>query len=212
MQLYGYWRSSAAYRVRIALHLKGIDFESIPVHLVKDGGQQYSDSYSDLNPSQLVPTLVDGELVLNQSLAIIEYLESKYSNSPIYPEDLSLKAQVRALAYDVACEIHPINNLRVQQYLVNELAVSAEQKLEWSHYWMGKGFTAIEQKLEKTSKTYSFGDEITMADICLVPQVYNAVRFNLDMEQFPHISKVVDNCNQLSAFQKALPENQPDAQ
>jgi len=212
MQLYGYWRSSAAYRVRIVMHLKGVEFESIPVHLVKDGGQQHSESFGDLNPNHLVPTLVDGELVLNQSLAIIEYLDRKYPNKPVIPSELNLQAQVRALAYDVACEIHPINNLRVQQYLEKDLSVSADEKLEWSHHWMSKGFAAIERKLAKTSNNFCFGNDVTLADICLVPQVYNANRFNVDMVPYPRINQIVDNCNHLSAFKKALPENQPDAQ
>ncbi len=212
MKLYGYWRSSAAYRVRIALHLKGIEFESIPVHLVKDGGQQHSEDYVALNPTHLVPTLVDGELTLNQSLAIIDYLEAKYPQVALYPDNIADKAQVQALTLDVACEIHPVNNLRVQQYLARELKVSDADKLTWSHYWMSTGFAAIEKKLAATSGKFCFGDQVTMADICLIPQVYNANRFNLDMSPYPLICGIVERCNQLTAFIKALPENQSDAQ
>lgn len=211
MKLYGYWRSSAAYRVRIVLHLKKLAFESIPVHLVKNGGEQHSEDYVELNPTHLVPSFVDGQFVLNQSLAIMDYLDEKYPEHAIYPKNLEDKMHVKALAYDVACEIHPVNNLRVQQYLVKQLGVSEEQKLGWSHHWMSLGFTAIEKKLAKTSGLYCFGDNITLADICLVPQVYNALRFNLDMKPFPLITAIVERCNQHPAFIDALPENQADA-
>ncbi|SEK38975.1 maleylacetoacetate isomerase [Colwellia chukchiensis] len=212
MKLYGYWRSSAAYRVRIALHLKGLAFESIAVHLVKDGGQQHQAAYTALNPSHLVPTLVDGDLVLNQSLAIIEYLDDKYPDIALYPQNAAEKAKVKALALDIACEIHPLNNLRVQQYLVNTLPLPESAKLTWSHHWMQQGFEAVEQQLAHSAGKYCFGDTITMADICLVPQVYNANRFKLDMTRFANIRRVVDNCNQQPAFIAALPENQDDAE
>jgi len=212
MKLYGYWRSSAAYRVRIALNLKALSYEDVPVHLVKNGGEQHSDEYVELNPTHLVPTLVDGDFSLNQSVAIIDYIESKYPEISLYPSNIEDKAIVQALTLDVACEIHPVNNLRVQQYLVQELSISDDDKLAWSHHWMSTGFKAIEKKLEKTAGKYCFGDQVTMADICLVPQVYNANRFNVDMTPFPLISAIVKRCNQLPAFIKALPENQPDAQ
>ena len=211
MKLYGYWRSSAAYRVRIALHLKEINFESIPVHLVKDGGEQHSLEYVELNPTHLVPTLVDGDITLNQSLAILDYLEEKYPQQSIYPVSLNERSLAKAIAYDVACEIHPVNNLRVQQYLVNELTVTDAQKLAWTHHWMALGFAAIEKKLAATADKYCFGDNVTIADICLVPQVYNANRFKLDMSAYPTINAIVERCNQLPAFIKALPENQEDA-
>lgn len=212
MKLYGYWRSSAAYRVRIALHLKGLAFESIPVHLVKNGGEQHSDAYTELNPTHLVPTFVDQDVTLHQSIAIVEYLDDKFPTVAIYPKDSIAKAKVKALALDVACEIHPVNNLRVQQYLTQQFSLQDSDKLTWSHHWMKIGFMAIEQQLKENSGKYSFGDEITMADICLVPQVYNANRFNLDMAEFPNIARVADNCNQHPAFIAALPENQADAQ
>lgn len=211
MKLYGYWRSSAAYRVRIAMHLKALNFDSIPVHLVKDGGEQHQEDYVRLNPTHLVPTLVDGDITLNQSLAIIEYLEEAYQGISIFPEKLELKMQAKAMAYDIACEIHPVNNLRVQQYLVKELGASDEAKLSWSHHWMANGFAALEAKLVKSSGKFSIGDDISIADICLVPQVYNANRFKLDMSPYPNINRIVHNCNKESAFIKALPENQPDA-
>jgi maleylacetoacetate isomerase/maleylpyruvate isomerase len=211
MKLYGYWRSSAAYRVRIALHLKNIDFESIPVHLVKNGGEQHQATYTDLNPSHLVPTLIDKEVVLTQSIAIIDYLDELYPTVALYPQDIADRARVRALSLDVSCEIHPVNNLRVQQYLVNELSLTEQEKLAWSHHWMSIGFKAIEQQLAKYSGLYCFGDSVTMADLCLVPQVYNAKRFGVDLTSFPNITRVVECCNKLPAFIKALPENQHDA-
>ncbi len=212
MKLHGYWRSTAAYRVRIALHLKNIAFESISVHLVKNGGEQHTSDYSTLNPSHLVPTLVDGDFSLNQSLAIIDYLDQVYDEVPLYPKDLKLRAKVKALALDVACEIHPLNNLRVQQYLANSLAVNEQAKQAWLEHWMELGFTAIEKQLQNSAGTYCFADTISVADICLVAQVYNAIRFNVDMSAYPLINKVVENCNKLPAFIKAAPENQHDAQ
>jgi len=212
MKLYGYWRSSAAYRVRIALYHKEIAFESIPVHLVKDGGEQHQDAYAGLNPNELVPTLIDGEVKLNQSLAIIEYLDSRYPQSSLYPADAVQRAKVQALALDIACEIHPLNNLRVQQYLASEFNLEDKDKLTWSHHWMRKGFEAVEKQLAQSAGLYCFGDTLTVADLCLIPQVYNANRFKLNMTAFPHINRVVENCLKLPAFVKALPENQADAQ
>jgi len=143
MKLYGYWRSSAAYRVRIALNLKQLSFENLPVHLVKNGGEQHSDSYKALNPSELVPTLVDGDISLNQSLAIIEYLDEMYPKPALLPQDAATKAKVRALALDIACDIHPLNNLRVLQYLSGALAVTDAAKAGWIKHWLHSGFTAL---------------------------------------------------------------------
>jgi len=212
MKLYGYWRSTAAYRVRIALHLKDIAFESISVHLVKAGGEQHSSEYGALNPNHLVPTLVDGEFSLNQSLAIIDYLEQSESGHSLYPKDAKAKAKVQALSLDIACEVHPLNNLRVQQYLTNTLQVSNEAKQGWLEHWMSVGFVAIESQLRLSAGQYCFANTVTVADICLVAQVYNAHRFKVDMSAYPLINQVVENCNKLPAFIKALPENQSDAQ
>ena len=212
MKLYGYWRSTAAYRVRIALHLKNIDFDSISVHLVKNGGEQHKDDYAAINPNQLVPTLVDGDFSLNQSLAIIDYVEATKSGLSLYPDGAQARAKVQALALDIACEIHPLNNLRVQQYLANDLSLQNEAKSAWIDHWMTVGFTAVEKQLTQTAGCYCFKDRITVVDICLVAQVYNANRFNVDMSAFPYINRVVDNCNKLEAFQLALPENQADSQ
>ena len=211
MKLYGYWRSSAAYRVRIAMHLKALDFESISVDLVKNGGEQHQDDYIAMNPSHLVPTLVDGNLVLNQSLAIIDYLDNCYPDVALYPSDVKLRAKVQALSLDIACEIHPINNLRVLQYLTNQLSLDDKVKLTWLHHWMTTGFTNLEAQLVKTSGLYCFGDQVTMADVCLIPQCYNAKRFDVDISHYPNICRIVNNCQLLTAFDKALPENQVDA-
>ncbi|MFB1014237.1 MAG: maleylacetoacetate isomerase [Alteromonadaceae bacterium] len=211
MKLYGYWRSSAAYRVRIVMHLKSIEFESISVNLVKKGGEQHRDDYIAINPSHLVPTLVDGDLVLNQSLAIIDYLDNCYPEVALYPSDIKLRAKVQALSLDIACEIHPINNLRVLQYLTNQLSLDDKVKLTWLHHWMTTGFTNLEAQLVKTSGLYCFGDQVTMADVCLIPQCYNAKRFDVDISHYPNICRIVNNCQLLTAFDKALPENQVDA-
>ena len=212
MKLYGYWRSTAAYRVRIALHLKEITFESISVHLVKNGGEQHANDYSELNPNHLVPTLVDGDFSLNQSLAIIDYLEQSHPKQALYPSDGKGRAKVHALALDIACEVHPLNNLRVQQYLSGSLNITGEAKQLWLEHWMTIGFTAIEIQLNDSAGQYCFADSVSVADICLVAQVYNAHRFNVDMSAYPIINQVVENCNKLPAFIKALPENQADAQ
>jgi len=212
MKLYGYWRSSAAYRVRIAMHFKGLTFDSIPVHLVKDGGQQHSEDYVALNPNHLVPTLVDEDVTLNQSIAIIDYLDQKYPEIGLYPKELVAKAIVQAMALDIACEVHPLNNLRVQQYLVKQLGVDDKQKLSWVNDWMATGFKAFEQTLARHSGQYCYQDRITIADLCLIPQVYNAQRFGIDMTPYPNINRVVENCLAHPAFIAALPENQSDAQ
>ncbi|MBZ9612016.1 maleylacetoacetate isomerase [Rheinheimera maricola] len=212
MKLYGYWRSSAAYRVRIALNLKQLSFENLPVHLVKNGGEQHSDSYKALNPAELVPTLVDGDFSLNQSLAIIEYLEEIYPQPALLPLEAGAKAQVRALALDIACDIHPLNNLRILQYLTGSLALTEQQKQQWILHWLHCGFTAFEQRLSASAGHFCFGDTVTLADICLIPQVYNALRFGLDMSPFPTINAVHHQCLQLAAFALAAPEHQPDAQ
>lgn len=212
MKLYGYWRSSAAYRVRIALNLKQLSFENIPVHLVKDGGEQHAPAYKAMNPAQLVPTFVDDNVTLNQSLAIIEYLDEMYPEPRLLPTGAGSKAQVRALALDIACDLHPLNNLRVLQYLTGPLKLTDEQKTQWIHHWLNVGFTAFEQRLAKTAGQYCVGDNVTLADICLVPQVYNAQRFALDMSAYPVINSVYHQCQQLAAFALAAPEQQADAQ
>ncbi|MBU1393257.1 MAG: maleylacetoacetate isomerase [Gammaproteobacteria bacterium] len=215
MKLYGYWRSSAAYRVRIALNLKGISAEQLSVHLVRDGGEQHKAAYTALNPLELVPTLtLDDELdmdALSQSLAIIEYLDEIHPQTPLLPASALERAHVRAMALTVACEIHPLNNLRVLQYLTQTLGVDEAAKNTWYHHWVASGFAALETLLIRHSGRYCFGDTVTLADLCLVPQVYNAQRFNVDLTPYPNIMRVWAECNQLEAFDDAAPERQADA-
>ncbi len=211
MKLYSYFRSSATYRVRIALNLKGLEYDVVPVHLIKNGGEQHSAEYAKLNPSELVPTLVTQDVPLSQSLAILEYLEEQYPNPALLPKDPILRAQVRGFAQHIACDIHPVNNLRILQYLVNDLQLSEEQKLDWYAHWIHKGFTALEADLRTRESKFAFGDTPTIADCCLVPQVYNAQRFNLDLSPYPRLLAVNNQCLQLDAFQKAAPEQQVDA-
>ena len=214
IKLFGYWRSSATYRVRIALHLKQLNFIYTPVHLVRQDGEQHLAQYKVLNPAELVPVLIDEDgTVLNQSLAIIEYLEEKYPQSMrLLPQALSEKAKVRALALDIACDVQPLANLRVVQYLQHQCQLDQRQQKSWSAHWIHHGFKAIEQRLGSTAGAYCFGDTVTMADLCLVPQVYNALRFSLDLDDYPLIQHVYHNCQQLAGFIAARPENQSDAE
>ncbi|MBE8168712.1 MAG: maleylacetoacetate isomerase [Shewanella sp.] len=217
MKLYGYWRSSAAYRVRIALNLKELQAEHISVHLVKEGGQQHKPEYVEMNPQELVPTFIaqdkkSGEtLTLTQSLAIIDYLDDVYPQASLLPTAAREKAIVRSMALLVACDVHPVNNLSILQYLSNEFEADDSAKAKWYQHWVHKGFVALEAMLEKYSGKYCFGDVVTLADLCLVPQVYNANRFNVSMEAYPNIVRVWNACNDLKSFDDALPENQPDA-
>lgn len=211
MILYSYWRSSAAFRVRIALALKGLDAEVVPLHLLKDGGQQKSADYQVLNPAKLVPCLADDTLTLNQSLAIIEYLDALYPALRLIPAEPALAAQVRAFALDIACDMHPLNNLRVLQYLTGTLGVDETAKLAWIQHWLAEGFSALEQRLSRHAGQYCFGDRLTLADVVLVPQVYNALRFNLDMTAYPQIQRLYQQLTLLPAFINAAPEQQPDA-
>ncbi|TDF39585.1 maleylacetoacetate isomerase [Alteromonadaceae bacterium M269] len=214
MKLLGYWRSSATYRVRIALNLKQIPYEYEPVHLLKDGGEQHSEEYLTLNPSHLVPTFIDEDedVILNQSLAIIEYLDERFeSGEKLVPSDCLYKTKVRALSYDLACDTQPLANLRVLQYLTNDLHHEDNVKGQWAKHWTEKGLAVVEQKLKNTAGNYCFGFDITLADVCLIPQVYNALRFGVDLDKYPTVKKVYENCSELSAFIDALPENQIDA-
>ncbi|ENM5739562.1 maleylacetoacetate isomerase [Vibrio mimicus] len=209
--LYGYWRSSAAYRVRIALNIKQLTYESRAVHLSKDGGEQHHATFHHLNPSELIPVLIDGEFHLNQSLAIIEYLDEIYPEPRLIPARGAERYQVKALALDIAADIHPINNLRILQYLTAELAVSEDQKNTWYRHWIDTGFRGLEEKLSQTAGEFSVGNRLSLVDVCLVPQVYNAERFNLDMSCYPTLQRVAETLRALPAFVKAAPENQPDA-
>lgn len=209
--LYGYWRSSAAYRVRIALNLKGLSYEQRSVHLVKNGGEQHSADFQRLNPNQLVPVLVDGQMTLNQSLSIVDYLDETYPEVLLTPSDKQTRYLVKAMAQDIAVDIHPLNNLRVLKYLTNTLDVNDDQKSRWYANWIIKGFDALEQRLQQTRGKYSVGDQVTLVDVCLVPQVYNAKRFNVDLTAYPNICEVTASLNLLPAFADAIPEAQPDA-
>jgi maleylpyruvate isomerase len=214
MQLYSFFRSSAAFRVRIALELKGLGFETIPVHLRKDGGQQHSAEFRARNPDGLVPVLVDGDYVLNQSLAIIEYLDEAYPQPSLLPGDAAQRAHIRALALGIACEIHPLDNLRVLTYLKQELGVSDEQKDAWYRHWITIGFAALERRLAADPRTGRFcvGDSPTLADVCLVPQVFNSQRVNIDLNTYPTLARIFGECMQVEAVQRALPAAQPDAE
>ena len=213
MELYTYFRSSAAYRVRIALNLKGLKADYRYVHLVKDGGQQHKPEYLALNPQGLVPALVDHGQVLTQSLAIIEYLEETHPQPPLLPKDAMGRARVRALAQVVACDIHPLNNSRLLKYLERELHADETARNTWYRYWVVEGFMALEKLLAGNSRTGKFchGDQPTLADICLVPQVFNARRFEIDLAPFPTIHRINDYCLTLQAFADASPEKQADA-
>ena len=208
MQLYSYFRSSAAYRVRIAMNMLNVRYEQIPVNLVK--GEQQSPQYLQVNPQGLVPALkLDDSQLLVQSGAILEWLGENYPAPALYPTDSVEKAHVRALCQTIGCDIHPINNLRVLTYLTSELGVSDEQKTTWYQHWIALGFEALESSIK--ASPYAFGDRVTMLDIYLIPQVFNALRFQQDMTAYPKIMAVYNACNELDAFKAAAPGVQPDA-
>jgi maleylpyruvate isomerase len=214
MQLYSYFRSSAAYRVRIALNLKGLPYDTRPVHLLKDGGQHLLPDYTRLNPLALIPTLVDGPAVLTQSLAIIEYLEETHPIPPLLPATPIARAQVRALALSIACDIHPLNNLRVLRYLKRELDVPEEARDTWYRHWIQTGLQALEKMLAASPETgtYCHGGTPSLADICLVPQLFNARRLKCDLSAMPTLVRIDAACRALPAFERAAPERQPDAE
>lgn len=212
MKLYSYFRSSAAYRVRIALNLKGVDYDLEAVHLLKNGGEQHSAAYRQLNASELVPTLQDQQLVLGQSLSILEYLEERYPAPALLPTDLALRAKIRSFAQSIACDLHPLNNLRVLQYLEHELGVNPEQKDQWYQHWTRKGLAVLEAQLADSNGQFCFAEQASFADCCLIPQVYNARRFHVDLTAFPKIQSVYQHCMTLPAFYQAAPEQQIDAQ
>jgi maleylacetoacetate isomerase len=211
--LYGYWRSSAAYRVRIALNLKGLDYESRPVHLLQDGGGQHTPGYREINPQRMVPCLLDGDRVITQSLAIMEYLDETHPEVPIMPMDSRGRARVRALALAVACDMHPLGNLRVLQRLESQFGADEVQRAEWSRHWIATGFGALEAMLADNAATgsYCHGDTPGVADACLVPQVYNAIRWKLPLDEYPTLRRINHNCMALDAFRLAAPESQVDA-
>lgn len=199
--------------MRIGLNLKGLDYSRHPVHLVRDGGQQHAADYVRLNPQRLVPTLVHGDHVLTQSLAILEYIEECFPDPPLLPGDAPGRARVRALALAVACDIHPLNNLRVLKFLVDEMGAGDEAKLAWYRHWVKNGLDAVEAMLAENPKTgrYCHGDNAGLADCCLLPQLYNARRFQCDESGWPEIVRICSELKRVPAVSRAAPENQSDA-
>ena len=210
MELYNYFRSSASFRVRIALALKGLDYAYMPVHLLRK--EQFSESYAAVSASRLVPLLKDGDTLLTQSLAIVEYLEETHPLPPLLPADALGRARVRALAYDVACEIHPLNNLRVLRYLVHDLKLSEDDKNRWYRHWVETGLETVERQLaDARTGRYCHGDAPTLADLTLVPQIFNAQRLDCRLDHVPTVMRVFEACMKLDAFEQTRPENCPDA-
>ena len=211
LALYNYFRSSASYRVRIALALKNLSYDYVPVHLVKN--EQLQPPFSQMSPARLVPLLKDGDHLLTQSLAIIEYLEETHPEPALLPGDPLARARVRALALDIACEIHPLDNLRVLRYLVNELKVSEDDKNRWYRHWVETGLDAVERQLADSPATgrFSHGDTPTLADIVLVPQIFNAKRQDCRLDHVPTVMRIFDACMALDAFSKTQPSACPDA-
>ncbi len=199
--------------MRIGLNLKGLAHQITPVHLVRDGGQQHSEGYAALNPQELVPTLVHGECVVRQSMAILEYLDEVFPDPSLLPDDALGRARVRALAQLVACDIHPLNNLRVMQFFSDTWHVPQPERDDWTRHWMQVGFDAMERMLVESVETGRFchGDTPTLADCCLVPQLFNARRFNVDLTSYPTLVRIEEACLRLEAFDAARPENQADA-
>lgn len=214
MKLYNYFRSSASYRVRIALNLKGLAYEYLSVHLTRDGGQQFAPEYRGIAPESLVPVLVDGDATLHQSLAIIEYLDETHPDPPLLPRAAAGRAAVRSLALDIACDIAPLGNLRVLKHLAAAYGLQKDGTDAWAAHWIGTGFDALETRLAQSAARgrFCWGDEPTMADVALVPQVFNARRFGVDMARYPTIDGIAARCAELPAFADAAPANQPDAE
>lgn len=213
MKLYDYYRSSASYRVRIALNIKNISYETLAVHLINNGGEHHHPDYLQLNPQGLVPTLNENGHIISQSLAIIEYLEEISPNPPLLPATPLGRAQVRSMALMIACDIHPINNLRVLERLRNEFNANEQQVTAWYHHWLKQGFDALESRLQAMphKNKVCYGSEVSLADICLIPQVYNAHRFRFAMENYPLINEIYDYCRTLEPFKDAAPEQQYQA-
>jgi maleylacetoacetate isomerase len=213
LKLHSYWRSSAAYRVRIALNIKGQPYEIAPVHLLRGGGEQHSPEFAQLNPQEFVPVLMHGGRTLRQSMAIIEYLDETWPEPALLPVVARDRQRVRAIAQMIACDIHPLNNLRVQKYLEEHHGADEAARERWTRHWITEGFNALELVLADNPSTGTFceGDIPTLADCCLVPQVYNAQRFGIALDPWPNIRRINAACLEVEAFDKARPENQPDA-
>jgi maleylpyruvate isomerase len=214
MELYDYFRSSASYRVRIGLNLKGLSPERHFVHLTRDGGEQFSEGFSRLNPQHLVPVLVDNGNAISQSLAILEYLDETHPEPPFLPAAAAARARVRAMALAIACDIHPLDNLRVLFYLRDALGQDEEARNTWYRHWVAKGLEALEAALagDRATGRFCHGDTPGLADICLVPQIFNAKRFDCPLGGYPTVMRIFDACMALPAFDAAQPANQPDAE
>jgi maleylpyruvate isomerase len=214
MKLYTFFRSSASYRVRIALNLKGLDYEQAPIHLRRGGGEQLKPAYKAINPQALVPALEDERQTFSQSLAIIEYLEERYPKPPLLPSDAAERAVVRSMALLIACEVHPIQNLRVLNHLKSDHKQSEDDTIRWARHWINLGLSALEQMIISVTEPgdFCFGKTPTMADICLVPQLGNARRFGVDLSAYPKLLAIESACISLPAFADAAPEHQPDAE
>lgn len=210
MRLYGYWRSSATYRVRIALELKGIDYTIVPVSLAPGVAEQRQDEYRERNPQMLVPYLEDGDVAIAQSLAILEYLEETYTDKPLLPDSPADSAAVRSFCSAICCDIHPLNNLRVLQYLKQQLGISDEARDNWYAHWILEGLRSAELVAADSGGPFVFGEQPTLADACLIPQLYNAHRFKVPLDDFPNLLAIEEHCNALPEFIEAAPENQPD--
>jgi maleylacetoacetate isomerase len=218
LRLYTYWRSSAAYRVRIVLNLKGLPYESVPKHLLRDGGEQRKPDYLALNPQGLVPALADGDLVIPQSLAICEYLEEVHPTPALLPGSAAERAIVRGMALAIACDTHPLNNLPITGYLRKELGADDAAVQRWIEHWIHRGFTGLERWVASLASAsadgrhHCFGSQVTLADACLVPQMYNARRFKVDLSDYPNLVAISRHLESLPAFVAARPEAQPDAE
>jgi len=212
LKLFSYFRSSCAYRVRIALNIKNIPYDIIPIHLLKEGGEQYTLEYRQLNPSAQVPTLVDKGVPMGQSLAILEYIEEKYPSIPLLPSSPIDRALVRQMNEIINSGMQPLQNLSVTQYLYHQLTISDEQKTQWLTTWMHRGFESLENLFQKHSGLFCFGDHVTLADCCLIPQVFSAQRFGVDLSPFSKTMTIYKKATELSAFIQASPERQPDYQ
>ena len=214
MKLFNYFRSSSSYRVRIACNLKGLSYAYLPVHLNRDGGEQFSQAFSTLNPQQLVPVLEDGGFRFAQSMAILEYLEERYPEIPLLPRSDIDRARVREIAQYIACEMHPLNNLRVLKFLSGPLSVSDDQKQRWIVHWLETGLAALEAELSHSPHrgVFCFGGTPTLADCCLVPQLFNARRFGVDVQAYPTLDAIDRRCGELDAFERAHPSLQPDSE
>ena len=214
ISLHNYFRSSSSYRVRIALNLKGLPYTYLPVHLNRSGGEQLKSPFLELNPQALVPVFEDGQVQISQSLAMLEYLEERFPEAPLLPGSLGDRAYVRQLSLAIACEIHPLNNLRVLKFLTGPMGLSEAAKGQWIHHWISLGLSAVEAEVQRSGRSGAFclGDTPTLADCCLVPQLFNAERFDIDLTPYPTLRRIDANCRAMRQFQDAHPAEQPDAE